>query len=83
LGRRRDHCGDGDGEIERARSLGDDGRFVDRLAKLLARPSEKPGGRAGNELYRYCVDGFATRMANPAWPMHAVRDGLEFMAGVF
>jgi acetylornithine deacetylase/succinyl-diaminopimelate desuccinylase-like protein len=51
-------AGDRDGAIGRARSVFDDGRFVERLAKLVAYPTESQVADRRSELYRYCADGF-------------------------
>jgi acetylornithine deacetylase/succinyl-diaminopimelate desuccinylase-like protein len=51
--------GDRDAAIERARSVFDDGSFVERLAGLVGYPTESQVPSRRDELYRYCTDGFA------------------------
>src|SRR5690242_9013840 len=50
--------GDRDAAIERARSVFDDGSFVERLRELVAYPTESQVASRRGELYRYCTDGF-------------------------
>lgn len=44
--------------IARARGSFDDGRFVERLAALVAYRTESQVAERRDELYRYCADGF-------------------------
>jgi acetylornithine deacetylase/succinyl-diaminopimelate desuccinylase-like protein len=44
--------------IERARSVFDEGSFVERLRELVAYPTESQVPSRRDELYRYCADGF-------------------------
>ena len=47
-----------DATIERARSVFDRGRFVERLAALVTYRTESQVAERRDELYRYCADGF-------------------------
>jgi acetylornithine deacetylase/succinyl-diaminopimelate desuccinylase-like protein len=49
---------DRDAAIGRARSVFDNGRFVERLTGLVAYPTESQVASRRAELYRYCTDGF-------------------------
>lgn len=49
---------DRDAAIERARSVFDDGSFVERLTQLVTFPTESQVAGRRDELYRYCTDGF-------------------------
>jgi len=50
--------GDRDSAIGRARSVFDDGGFVERLTALVAYATESQVAERRDELYRYCSDGF-------------------------
>ncbi|HEX3398933.1 MAG TPA: M20/M25/M40 family metallo-hydrolase [Acetobacteraceae bacterium] len=64
--------GDRDAAIGRARSVFDDGGFVERLRELVSYPTESQVASRRDELYRYCDDGFGPllRQAGFATQVH-------------
>src|SRR5579872_4763816 len=62
--------GDRDAAIERARSVFDDGRFVERLTALVAYKTESQVAERRAELYRYCAHGFGPLLREASFTTH-------------
>jgi acetylornithine deacetylase/succinyl-diaminopimelate desuccinylase-like protein len=62
--------GNRDAAIDRARSVFDDGRFVERLRELVAYPTESQVAARRDELYRYCTDGFGPLLRDAGFETH-------------